>query len=235
MKLKYLMCNLKSNKTLKEILAYKKELANLKKENLELVLFPTSIYLPFFYDAPYKIGSQNISTYESGSHTGEVLASQLKSIKVSYVLVNHFEMKEKFDNIISKIKNATKENIRVVLCVGEKNRQTMDETIVEVKKEIKKIFTKLTPKERENIILAYEPCWAINEKYDINTKVIDNIVEKLKQEVNKSYHVTLPILYGGGITTNNIKELAKLDNIDGYLLGNCAINPKNICKVLDIL
>lgn len=229
------MCNLKSNKTLKEILEYKKELANLKKEDLELVLFPTSIYLPFFYDAPYKIGSQNVSIYEKGSHTGEVLANQLKSMKVSYVLVNHFEMKETFDNIISKIKNATKENIRVVLCIGEKNRQTMDETIVEVKKEIKKIFTKLTPRERENIILAYEPYWAINKQYDINTKAIDNIVEKLKKEVNKSYNITLPILYGGGITTNNIEELAKLDNIDGYLLGNCANNPKNICKVFDIL
>lgn len=229
------MCNLKSNKTLKEILAYKKELAGLKKEDLELVLFPTSIYLPFFYDASYKIGSQNISIYEEGSHTGEVLAYQLKSMKVSYVLVNHFEMKETFDNIITKMKNATKENIRVVLCIGEKNKQTMDETIIEVKKEIKKIFTKLTPKERENIILAYEPCWAINEQYDINTKIIDNIADKLKQEINKSYHVAIPILYGGGITTNNIKELAKLDNIDGYLLGNCANNSKNICKVFDIL
>lgn len=229
------MCNLKSNKTLKEILEYKNKLKAINKEGLELVLFPTSIYLPFFYDVSYKIGSQTISIYESGNHTGEVLASQLKSMKISYVLVNHFEAKETFENIILKIKNATKENIRVVLCVGEKNRQTMDETIVEVKKEVKKIFTKLTSKEIENIVLAYEPCWAINEKYDINTKVIDNIAEKLKKEIHKSYNFTLPILYGGGITTNNIKDLAKLDNIDGYLLGNCANNPENICKVFEIL
>lgn len=229
------MCNLKSNKTLKEILEYKKEIANLNKEDLELVLFPTSIYLPFFYDAPYKIGSQNVSIYKTGSHTGEILANQLKSIKVSYVLINHFEAKETKENVIVKIKNATKENIRMVLCVGEKNRQTMDETIVEVKKEIKKIFSKLTQEERENIILAYEPCWAINESYEINPKVIDNIASKLKSEINTSYNTNLSILYGGGITTKNIKELAKLDNIDGYLLGNCANNPKNICKVFDIL
>lgn len=235
MVLKYLMCNLKSNKTLKEILEYKKELANLNKEDLEFVLFPTSIYLPFFYDAPYKIGSQNVSTCENGSYTGEILANQLKSIKVSYVLINHFEAKETKENVIIKIKNATKESIRVVLCVGEKNRQTMDETIVEVKKEIKKIFSKLTQEERENIILAYEPCWAINKEYEINTKVIDTIAEKLKKEINTSYNTNLSILYGGGITTKNIKELAKIDNIDGYLLGNCANNPKNICKVFDIL
>lgn len=229
------MCNLKSNKTLKEMLEYKKELDSFSKEAIELILFPSNIYLPFFFDVPYKIGSQNISIHQSGSYTGEVLASQLKSLRVSYVLVNHFEAQETFNEVLAKIKNATKEKIHVVLCFGEKNRQTMDETIVEIKKEIKKIFTKLTLEERENIFLAYEPCWAINNQYDINTNVINNIARKLKNEIATTYKITLPILYGGGITTKNIKELAKLDNIDGYLLGNCANNPLNICKVLDIL
>lgn len=229
------MCNLKSNKTLEEILEYKKALTYLKKEEIGFVLFPSDIYLPFFYDVSYKIGSQNISVYDNGSHTGEILAHQLKSLKVSYVLVNHFERQETTENVIAKIKNATKEHLQVVLCVGEKTRQTMDESIQEIKKEIHKIFDNLTQKERENIILAYEPCWAINKKYDINTKVINNIIEKIKMDIKKLYNTTSSVLYGGGIDTKNIKDLAKFSNIDGYLLGNCANNPENVCKIFDIL
>ncbi len=228
------MCNLKSNKNLKEILAYKKTIVSIPKKEIEFVLFPSTLYLPFFYDAPYRIGSQNISIYESGSHTGEILASQLKSVNISYVLVNHYEQKDSKEQIIFKIKNATKEKIKVVFCIGEENRQTMDETIEEMKREIHKIFTDLTQKEMENIIIAYEPCWAINKEYNINTKTIDNIAKKLKNEIEKRYNIAPPILYGAGINNKNIKELAKLDNIDGYLLGNFANNPENIYKVFDI-
>lgn len=233
--LKYLMCNLKSNKTVKEILDYKKSIAHLNKEEVELVLFPSALYLPFFYEVPYKVGSQNLSIYDSGSHTGEILAKQLKSLKVSYVLINHFEAKETQENTIAKIKNATRENIQVVFCIGEKTRQTMDESINEMKREIHKIFDNLTEKEIKNILLAYEPCWAINGKDIINTKIINNIAEKLKKEIDALYHTTPPILYGGGITTKNIKDLTNIDNIDGYLLGNCANTPENICKIFDNL
>lgn len=229
------MCNLKSNKTLKEILEYKKALENINLEKAELVLFPSTLYLSFFYNVPYKIGSQTISVYEKGSFTGEILASQLKSLKVSYVLVNHFEMQDMLINVVSRIKMATRQNIKVVLCIGEKTKQTMDETIEELKKKLKQIFSKLTQKEIENIILAYEPCWAIKKQDIVNIKVINNIAKKIKEEVQIKYHYIPFVLYGGGITIHNSKELAKVDNIDGYLIGNCANNPKNICKVLDNL
>lgn len=229
------MCNLKSNKTVKEILAYKKIIPKEINENIDLVLFPSAIYLSFFYDAPYKIGSQNISVYESGSITGEILANQLKSLKVSYVLVNHFEMKETLENTLKKIKNATKQKIKVVLCIGEKEKQTMDETLVEITKEITKVFDNLTKKERENLIIAYEPCWAISKQDIINTKIINSIAKKLKKQMKEKYDVVLDVLYGGGITTKNIKDLENASYIDGYLLGNCANIPENVCKILDIL
>lgn len=236
MKLKYLMCNLKSNKTLKEMLEYKKNLPNLEAyQNIEFVLFPTCVYLSFFYDVSYKMGSQNLSVYETGPFTGEILANQLKSLKVSYILVNHFESKDTLKEVVIKVQNAVKYKMKVVLCIGEKKRQTMDETLIELKKEIHSIFSSLTQLEKENIILAYEPCWTINKQDIINTNVINNIAYKIKNEIKQKYDCTLPILYGGGINTKNIKELTKVDNIDGYLLGNCANNPENICKVLENL
>lgn len=227
------MCNLKSNKTLKEILEYKKALQNLKFEDIEFVLFPSTLYLSFFYGASYKIGSQNISRYNHGSITGEILASQLKSLMVKYVLINHVEAKENICDIPLKIKNATKNGLKVVLCIGEKNHQTMDETFSELKSFLKEIITALTKKECENLILAYEPAWTIKKDNTCRSEVINSIAGKLKKHLKKEYSLELSILYGGGISVKNFSKLAKLDNIDGYLLGNSANNPENILKILE--
>lgn len=227
------MCNLKSNKTLKEILEYKKELANINLENTELVLFPSSIYLSFFYNVSYKLGSQNLSIFSSGSHTGEILASQLKSMRVTYSLINHAETKETLENNIKKIQNATKEKIKVVLCFGEKEHKTMEETIIEMRRELIKILSFLSKDEMENILFAYEPSWIINGKDIISTDVLETIIKNLKKEIETRYHFVPKFLYGGGITVKNIAKLTKIDILDGVLLGNCANNPENICKVLN--
>ena len=229
------MCNLKSNKTLKEILEYKKDLKNLKVNQVELVLFPSTLYLSFFYDVPYKLGSQEISKYESGSITGEVLASQLKSLKVRYVLLNHSEAKETLEDVVLKIKNATKEHLKVVLCIGEEKHQTMEETTLEIHLKLKNILEQLSVTEQQNILFAYEPSWAINSGTTCKPNILDTLIKRMKDDLKKEFKLDATILYGGGITIKNIKELAKLDNIDGFLLGNCANNPENICKICEIL
>lgn len=230
--MKYLMCNLKSNKTLKEILEYKNNLKNIETNNLELVLFPSSIYLGFFYDAPYKIGSQNISSLHSGSYTGEILAHQLKSLRVSYCLINHSDANEKLYEVISKIKNATKENIKVVLCIGEIEKQSPEETIIEIKKELNDILSKLNNQELNNLILAYEPVWAINNNVTLDSDNISEIISKLKKELKKIYNLIPSVIYGGSINLENINNLIECNNIDGFLIGNCANDSKNIIEII---
>ena len=224
------MCNLKSNKNLNEILEYKKELNDLQFSNINFILFPSFIYLSIFFDVKYKIGSQNISKYSEGSHTGEVLASQLKKMKVSYTLINHTETHEKHKNIIRKIKNATEANIKVVLCIGEKSKS--QDALSILIKDIKEIFDELSESEKENIILAYEPSYAINSDDPINPEKLKIIIKKLKQFILDYYFLSIQIIYGGSINTNNILNLSQIDNIDGFLLGNSANNPKNIDQIL---
>lgn len=228
--MKYLMCNLKSNKTLQEILIYKKQIANINQDNKEFVLFPSNIYLSFFYDTNYKVGSQNVSKYENGNHTGEILASQLRSLNVTYVLINHCETEEKNENVIAKIKNATKENLKVVLCIGKEIPEN-EECVPKLKEQISEIFSNLTKEEIKNIILAYEPCWGINKADIMNVEKLKNIVKVLKDFVNYEYNVNIEIIYGGSINVDNFHKLLEIDILDGYLIGNCSNHPENIVKI----
>ena len=228
--MKYLMCNLKSNKTLQEILKYKKQIANLNQENKEFILFPSSIYLSFFYDTNYKIGSQNVSKYANGNHTGEILASQLRSLNVSYVLINHCETEEETESAILKIKNTTKENMKVVLCIGKDIREN-EECISKLKNQIITIFNNLSKEEINNIILAYEPCWKINKDDILDLNELKNIVKILKNFVNYEYNVNVEIIYGGSINVDNFHKLLEIDILDGYLIGNCANIPENVIKI----
>jgi triosephosphate isomerase len=227
------MCNLKSTKNLAEILEYKKVLKNINLNNKELVLFPTSIYLPFFYDVNYSLGSQNISIYNEGSHTGEILGSQLASLKVKYVLINHCEMAECLENINKKIKNAFKNNMKAVLCLGDKISKNKDVAIEELKVEINSIFKNLENYEIADIIIAFEPSWAINSSDIMNIDDLSNIAQVIKEYIYNEYNYHLPFIYGGGINEYNVSNLLKLDIIDGILLGNMANNPRNIVKLIE--
>lgn len=223
------MCNLKSNKELKEILEYKKKIQNITNDKVEFVLFPSDIYLGFFYNANFKIGCQNVSVYQSGSHTGEILASQLASLKVSYSLLNHAEANDTTENVIKKMHNACKENLKVILCLGE---ETENEDAYEViTKELDSIFSKLKKTEQEKTIIAYEPKWSIQSSMK-DIKIINETIESLKKYIHTKYDLALPVLYGGGINPENIDKLIKSKNIDGFLIGSCANNPENILEIL---
>ncbi len=228
--MKYLMCNLKSHKNLEDILKYKNTLNKLNSRNKEFVLFPPSIYLPFFYNVDYKIGSQNISKYISGSHTGEILATQLASLKVSYVLINHCETLENSKDCVLKIQNALKSKIKVVLCIG-RNITPEDDIIANLQTQITEIFAELSLSEKENIILAFEPCYVVNKQTTLPPKEILFVIENIKNYVLNKYNIKIPVIYGGGITLDNIDALLKFDIIDGFLLGSSGINPENLLKI----
>ncbi len=223
------MCNLKSNKDLKEILEYKKKIQNITNELVEFVLFPSDIYLGFFYNANFKIGCQNVSVYQSGSHTGEILAHQLASLKISYCLLNHAEANDTIENVTKKIHNACKENLKVVLCLGEENEN--EDAYDIITKELDSIFSKLKKAEQEKIIIAYEPKWSI-QSHMKEIKIINETIDNLKKYIHTKYDLTLPVLYGGGINTENVDKLIKSKKIDGFLIGSCANNPENILEIL---
>ncbi len=235
MKLKYLMFNLKSNLDLKELLKYKEFITNYDFSKYNLILFPANIYLPFFYNTSITLGVQNISLYETEILTDVILPRQLKSLKVKYTLLNHAEVNDTLNNIILKIRIASKNRIKIVLIIGEKEQTNKEETLIYLKEQINIIFSNLSLEEIKNIIIAYEPSWLINQNFSINLNDLTYLIDNLKNDTKNTYKMNIPIIYGGSINDKNFKNISKLDNLDGYLIGNSCKNEENVVKLLSSL
>lgn len=224
--MKYLICNLKSNMTLNEIIDYEHSLRNFPKSSVNLIVCPPYPYLVFFRKGAYNLGSQDISRYLAGAYTGEVNATQLKSLNVSYSLIGHTERRNYFneDNkaIVQKLKNALDNNISPIYIIGEtKEEKLRGKTMSVLKSQLNRILSNFSKEEISNIIIAYEPVWAIGSGESINKHELEEIVLYLKKLIKDSYQIEIPIIYGGGVDKENILDFLPL--VDGYLISSSAL------------
>lgn len=213
--------NNKSNLTKEEFLKYQEDIQKLNFKNTNLILIPSNIYLSIASTPNISLGSQNVSMYEMGPHTGEVSASQLKQLGVNYCLVGHSERrKEQHETNIeirSKIKNLLNQEITPILCIGEtKEEKNTAHTIIY--QELQEALANLTEDEVKKIIIAYEPVWSIGTGLIPTSTEIENIVTKIKEKYPNNL-----VLYGGSVTIDNIEKLTQENAVDGYLLGGLSL------------
>lgn len=221
-----IVLNNKSSFNVDQFSKYLLELDNLKKKD-NLILCPSSCYLPFCIDKDITIGSQDVSMKNSLFATGEVTAKQLKSLGVEYTLVGHADRDESVDMVKTKVRNLLNVGISPILCVGEEKEDSSVDTIKQdLLARLNYIMSDLKLEEREKIIIAYEPKWAINADADLNMKEIGGIVEFI-------HHIFInnKILYGGGVTIENYPKLEKVDYLDGILVGRFGNNIDNLKKI----
>lgn len=213
--------NNKSNLTKEEFLKYQEDIQKLNFKTSNLILIPSNIYLSIASTPNISLGSQNVSMYEMGPHTGEVSASQLKQLGVNYCLVGHSERrKEQHETNIeirSKIKNLLSQEIIPILCIGEtKEEKNTAHTIIY--QELQEALANLTEDEVKKIIIAYEPVWSIGTGLIPTSTEIENIVTKIKEKYPNNL-----VLYGGSVTIDNIEKLTQENAVDGYLLGGLSL------------
>ena len=216
--MKKLFLNYKSHLNLDDINIL---LNNLDNENI--VVCPSDIYLMEFIKHHFVCCAQNVSAFEEGNYTGETAASQLKSIGVRYVMVGHFErikfLNENKKNFIAKINNATKNDLKVVLCI-----ESLSD--IDILKEISKI---------DNIILAYEPSESIGTKYVKDLKEIEKNIANIKEIIYNSYGYNIMCLYGGSVDENNIEKLNSISCIDGFVICSAALDAQKLLKIEEVV
>ncbi len=212
--------NNKCHLTKDEFALYKEQLKKLQHKDTKIILFPSNIYLSNSIEG-ILIGSQNVSAYGNGSYTGEVSAEQLKSLDVKYSLVGHSERKNLFcetsQDVNRKITQLLANDITPILCVGENEKSNVASDVII--NELKEVYTNLTPKDIERIIIAYEPTWSIGTGIIPSGQEIKEVVNHIKE-----YYPNNLILYGGSVNDENIETLDKENIVDGYLIGALSLH-----------
>jgi len=237
--MKYLISNLKSNKTLEEIINFEDKIKNVKN-SLNLIICPSHPYYLLFKSDNYILGAQDISEKKQGSYTGEVNGLQLAKLNIKYVIIGHSERREHFNEtekvIKNKIKNALDNKIKVIYCIGETKEENLrQKTYVVLEHQLARILNEYTKQELKNIIIAYEPVWAINSNDIPETNELTEIFAFIKKLVKQYYETDIEVVYGGSCNEKTSKEIAKIKDIDGLLVGNASLEVDNLIKIIESL
>lgn len=228
---KMLICNQKMFLTHDEALMLKNNLDALNIESNDFILCPS--YLNFDIFKGYNIGAQNCFYEDTGAYTGEISAYQLHLNGIKYCLLGHLERrnKESLHEINLKIKACFRNSITPVLCIGEtKLDKEMRRVYESIKKQLITILKGINLSYAERIIIAYEPEWA-NDKCIIEKETLEDTILFIKKVLSDLKIENYKLLYGGGITSNNIENVLT-DSVDGYLIGSASTDIHEIKEIV---
>ena len=216
--------NNKSNLDKKEFMEYQNELKKIES-SYQLVICPSQVYLNSIDLPTFDLGSQNVSSYHQGAYTGEIYAHQLKSLDVKYCLVGHSErrkyQRETNKDINEKIKRLLEEEITPILCIGEtKEQKDSKKTKSVLLSELNECLSGIN---NNDIIIAYEPIWAIGTGITPTKDEVEDILKEIKKVYQKN-----KLIYGGSLNQENIVEFKTSDLIDGYLLGGLSLKSQEL-------
>ncbi len=225
---------------------------NIKKvasrlQNIQTVICPPFVYIKKLIDA-YKghrivIGAQDTFIKNKGSFTGEVSSEMLEDIGAEYVIIGHSErraMGETDEMISQKVLFSVRADLKVVLCVGEKERNDSMEHFRFLDRQINDSLEGISKNALKNIVIAYEPVWAISTNKKSKTMTPEDIQEMtifIKKILSDRYGVKtrLPkIIYGGSVDSKNTKDILENGNVAGLLVGKASLNPKHFGEILKI-
>lgn len=213
-------------------------------ENPKLIICPPYPYLEIGTDLTdeLKIGiaSQNVSEKSEGAYTGEVSAAMLNSMDVAYCIVGHSERRKYFSEsaelLKEKIERLLENDISPIFCCGEQleERESMKEFEV-VKSQITNTLFHLTKTEINNLIIAYEPVWAIGTGLTASPDQAEQMHVYIRNLFKERYGVSIAenmsILYGGSCNAINAREIFSKPNVDGGLIGGASLKPTDFYKI----
>lgn len=200
-----------------------------------VLVAPPSIYLKDFVNgaAALSIAAQNCSQYTNGAYTGEVSASMLASLGVEYCIVGHSERRsyfgEKEEVLKEKINRLLENSITPIYCVGESLNERENNMAFEVvEKQLREGLLHLSSAGFSNVIVAYEPVWAIGTGKTASAEQAQEIHQFIRKLIADNYSVEIAdsttILYGGSVKPDNASELFSQSDIDGGLIGGASLN-----------
>jgi len=235
---KYVVGNLKMNLTLDEINEYTKKMMNYDVPS-KVIFCPTSIYSLIFRKYNFETGLQNVNDELKGAYTGEISVSQMKSLGIKYSIIGHSERRQHFkedDSFINKkVKTMLENHLIPILCIGEtKEEHDMHKTTQVLKRQVLDDLIGIDCDDLKNVIIAYEPVWAIGTNVVPSNKDINDSIMYIKKLVEQYFeYENITVLYGGSVNETNVVDILNNDIVDGVLVGGASINPDKFIKIID--
>ncbi len=191
--------------------------------------------------SPIKVGAENVHFAASGAYTGEISAAMLKEIGVEYVIIGHSERRQYFGEtdvtVNLRTKAALEAGLKVILCVGElleQREQGITEEIVAMQTKV--ALLGVTEEQMKNVIIAYEPVWAIGTGKTATAEQADEVCGCIRGVVGKLYGAAVAeattIQYGGSMNAKNAEELLGKVNVDGGLIGGAALKAADFYAII---
>ena len=249
MRKKIVAGNWKMNKTLQEGIALAKEIneaLTADKPNCDVVICTPFIHLasvaPVLNQDVVALGAENCADKEKGAYTGEVSAAMVKSTGAQYVILGHSERRQYYGEtaeiLKEKVKMALANGLKIIFCCGEtlEEREANKQNEV-VKAELDGSVFNLTAEEWKNIVLAYEPIWAIGTGKTATSEQAEEMLAYIRSIVAEKYGNEIAeettILYGGSCNPGNAAELFAKPNIDGGLIGGASLKCADFKGIID--
>jgi len=212
----------------------------------EVVLFPPFPFISKVKDIVVKkgidVGAQQVYYEDKGAFTGSVAASMVKSVGCEYVLCGHSERRTLFSdsdvNINSKVKKVLEFGMRPILCIGE----TQEEYDLGITKEVcamqvSKDLAGVSKKDMENVVIAYEPVWAIGTGLVCDADSANEVHKFIRTVLAKMYDdkvaQAMRIQYGGSVTPDSVDGLMAKSDVDGCLVGGASLFADKFARIVN--
>lgn len=241
--------NWKMNKSKHEVISFLDEIADHDfGDKNTIIIAPPNPYLYLFEDklrySQVLYGVQNLFPKENGAYTGELSYAVAKDFGAKYAILGHSERRTLFaecDMLISKkVRICIQNQIQPILCIGENLEQRKSgDYKTHLTNQIKEGLIRISGSEIKEVIIAYEPIWAIGTGETASPDQVEEthmfirnfLVEEYGTDIGKE----IPLLYGGSVKPSNIKELALAQSVSGFLIGGASLEASTMIEMNNIL
>jgi triosephosphate isomerase len=188
-----------------------------------------------------RLAAQNLYWEEKGAFTGEVSPLMLKEVGCHYVIIGHSERRQFFgetdETVNRRIKAALAQGLKVIFCIGETLKEREEgKTFSVIERQVEDGLKNLSDKEMKNMVIAYEPVWAIGTGKTATPGQVEEVHRFIRGKIEKLYSrevsEEIRIQYGGSVTPENIKGLMEQVNIDGALVGGASLKAESFSKIV---
>jgi triosephosphate isomerase len=220
------------------------QLAARRIKKMEVIICPPFVYLLAFRVKrfAFRLGAQDCFWEQKGPYTGEISPLMLRRIGCTYVIVGHSERRRYFGEtnavVNKKLRAALQSGLKAILCIGETGKERKDHKTESVlRRQLQEGLSNISVSDAKNIIVAYEPVWAIGSgnpcspKDALKTALV--IKDILASFLGERSALAIPILYGGSVNARNATDYREKAGMQGLLIGGSSLRVKEFVKILD--